>query len=784
MAQDGTTAGGSSYTIDNVTFPVGRTKLQSIFDAIRSTNIGNTAPDLVAGQFWIDNNTPSTTVWTLYLYDGTDNISFATIDTINNTVNFLDSTFDLINDTTPQLGGTLDLNSNDITGTGNINITGNLTASGNLTSLGIDDNATSTAIQLNSNQQVILYGQQIQANNNTSSITYSGGSNSNAGSNLTLFGGSHASTPSVARFRINATEVMRIDSSGAVSIATTSAINGEKLKVQGKIYINAPESDSIFTTGACLIFPQTYNNIRQSTDHSLVFDAWNNGNVNSPLTIKQDGKIGIGTSSPGAKLEIQTGSDWGNIINSTNAGTQYLQQFEYNGSSIGKIRGDNSSISIESGSNLILQTANTERMRIDSSGNVGIGATSITPRDSGARVLELYGGANGRSSIKMNNSTSGTGATDGLFMGYDSGFSFNILNNEAGIISFGTSASERMRIASNGHIGMGTTTTTYALNIANGAGNMRIKTTDSANLANAATSIVEFHGTDNRGGYVGFVGGDMRIVTDTHSAGNIEFYSNASERMRIDSSGNVGIGTSSPTHELTLSKSAASISDNPTFQIKNTWTGEGNNIGYSNRALTLLEAGNGTVITRIQTRYDTGANLGEIGTETSHPFRFLSANAERMRIDSSGAMLLGTTTVGSASAGDLVVNGGIFLGGTATANELDDYEEGTWTPTLNASDTGTLSGSAGRYIKIGSMVFISCVGDKSGGSNNLLEGLPFTIFDYGANFNATAINARKGDSKVTTDAAEINKLKMLVQSTNASDNTASFGFSLTYYTNT
>jgi hypothetical protein len=39
------------------------------------------------------------------------------------------------------------------------------------------------------------------------------------------------------------------------------------------------------------------------------------------------------------------------------------------------------------------------------------------------------------------------------------------------------------------------------------------------------------------------------------------------------------------------------------------------------------------------------------------------------------------------------------------------------------------------------------------------------------------------NSKVTTDAAEINVLKMLVQSTNASDNTASFGFSLTYYTN-
>jgi hypothetical protein len=92
----------------------------------------------------------------------------------------------------------------------------------NFTSTGIDDNATSTAIQLNSNQQVILYGQQIQANNNTSSITYSGGSNSNAGSNLTLFGGSHATTPNVARFRSSATEVMRITSTGNVGIGTSS----------------------------------------------------------------------------------------------------------------------------------------------------------------------------------------------------------------------------------------------------------------------------------------------------------------------------------------------------------------------------------------------------------------------------------------------------------------------------------------------------------------------------------------------------------------------------------
>ena len=105
MAQDGTTAGGASYTIDNVTFPVGRNKLQSIFNAIRTNNKGASAPDLVAGQFWIDDSTDPT--WTLYLYDGTDSIQFATINTTANTVNFIDSTF-------TQLTSDLSTNGNDI----------------------------------------------------------------------------------------------------------------------------------------------------------------------------------------------------------------------------------------------------------------------------------------------------------------------------------------------------------------------------------------------------------------------------------------------------------------------------------------------------------------------------------------------------------------------------------------------------------------------------------------------------------------------------------------------
>ena len=104
---------------------------------------------------------------------------------------------------------------------------------------------------------------------------------------------------------------------------------------------------------------------------------------------------------------------------------------------------------------------------------------------------------------------------------------------------FIVNASERMRIANNGYIGIGTPTTTYALNISNSNGEMRIKTTDGQNVANASTSLLEYHGTNNRAGYVGFVGGDMVLHTDTYSAGDIKLQTNGSERMRIASDGHV-----------------------------------------------------------------------------------------------------------------------------------------------------------------------------------------------------------------------------------------------------
>jgi hypothetical protein len=106
-------------------------------------------------------------------------------------------------------------------------------------------------------------------------------------------------------------------------------------------------------------------------------------------------------------------------------------------------------------------TMNPGGLFVSSSGNVGIGTINPTPRDAGALILELYGTSSGRSSIKFTNSTSGTGALDGMWMGYDDALNFTMVNNEVGHIALATSNTERMRITSAGVIGIGVIPTTW-----------------------------------------------------------------------------------------------------------------------------------------------------------------------------------------------------------------------------------------------------------------------------------------------------------------------------------
>ena len=128
--------------------------------------------------------------------------------------------------------------------------------------------------------------------------------------------------------------------------------------------------------------------------------------------------------------------------------------------------------------------------------------------------------------------------------------------------------------------------------------------------------------------------------------------------------------------------------------------------------------------------------------------RFKSNNTygtlELTNYSGSAAATLVNTTGGWHWSHNLILGQNIaFNGETANANELDDYEEGTFTPILRAhsNTTGQVSGS-GRYTKVGNIVHcnIDFENVNASGIPNAttteVTGLPFTVLN--ANDNATA----------------------------------------------
>jgi hypothetical protein len=97
---------------------------------------------------------------------------------------------------------------------------------------------------------------------------------------------------------------------------------------------------------------------------------------------------------------------------------------------------------------------------------------------------------------------------------------------------------------------------------------------------------------------------------------------------------------------------------------------------------------------------------------------------------SSDGAIIGFSKDGASKGSIGVTSTGAYitLGGTGAANTLDDYEEGTWTPTIGGNST--YNNQVGRYIKIGNMVWvnfaISINAQGSGSTISQISGLPFT----------------------------------------------------------
>jgi len=134
----------------------------------------------------------------------------------------------------------------------------------------------------------------------------------------------------------------------------------------------------------------------------------------------------------------------------------------------------------------------------------------------------------------------------------------------------------------------------------------------------------------------------------------------------------------------------------------------------------------GTDFGRIENQ---GGDLAIYSSASGHE-GLLLGNGAIVPTDNAGSATDNACNLGGASGrfSNLYLAGGAFLGGTGSANELDDYEEGTWTPTLSQY-AGSPTISSGVYTKVGRLVTASVsitLDGTSDASNFGVLGLPFT----------------------------------------------------------
>jgi hypothetical protein len=137
-----------------------------------------------------------------------------------------------------------------------------------------------------------------------------------------------------------------------------------------------------------------------------------------------------------------------------------------------------------------------------------------------------------------------------------------------------------------------------------------------------------------------------------------------------------------------------------------------------------------------------GSTGGLIATRTNHPLLFAINNAEQMRLTSTGLKTKTTISVGDATPS--TSGAGITFPATQSAstdaNTLDDYEEGTWTPTIfgtSTAGTTTYFQQSGTYTKIGRVVTVQVflnITNQTGTGALRLGGLPFTSGSGGNTF--------------------------------------------------
>jgi len=195
-------------------------------------------------------------------------------------------------------------------------------------------------------------------------------------------------------------------------------------------------------------------------------------------------------------------------------------------------------------------------------------------------------------------------------------------------------------------------------------------------------------------------------------------------------SGSVGVNKSS---------NGGSGNDFPRIKVQNSLATQGDGSSTFNFADILISSGNEAVNMFLATTYAAGswAPAGIINVATNHGLQIKTNNTTALNIASGGDVTVSTGNLVMGTAGKGIDFSATSNGSGTTSSELlNDYEEGTWTPTFTASTSGTITVNStpafteARYTKIGRQVtvagsfYVTSVSSPVGEWR--IQGLPFT----------------------------------------------------------